>query len=235
MDLCPFFGTLLKDLHQLQSNREVWLQKYNGEKKNMWVPLSGPLYDKNGYYSMTFVSKHSVINIDILMTAFVGHICPAEAVDWLSCNTYLFKQWWSTILHQTSQENDIEKIIQIAAEKSGITLIGQSALMNTSDIRADFIKYLETNRKHSSEHIFKINDGIFVSLFLLEDFLSENRFTATSTFFETLDKANCLILNNGNYHHQLYPKEYEDKRVLHGIILNFNAISEALKNLPINN
>ena len=228
-----FSGSLLKDLYQLQSNREVHLHQASGENIGTWLPLSGSLYEKNIYYSMKFVPKYTALNTDILMAALSGRICPSEAVDWLFSNSHLFEKWWSVMLHQASQENDIEKIIQVAAEKTGITLLGQSASTDKPDLRADFIKCLIVGIKQNPEHVFKTNEGMFVSLFLLEDFLSENKFTAKNTFFEFLEKENWLILNDGKHYHDLYPKKYEDKRVLNGIIISIDVVPEELQKLSI--
>ena len=228
-----FSGSLLKDLHQLQSDREVYMHKADGEQTGIWLSLSGSLYKRDIYYSMKFVPKNLTINRDILMAALSGSICPPEAVNWLSNNSNLFKQWWSVILHQASPENDIEKIIQTAAEKSSIALLGQSVSTDNIDLRENLIKYLTINIKQNPEHVFKTEDGMFINLFLLEDFLSENRFTAKNTFLEILEKDNWLVLNNGKPYHDLYPKKYEDKRVLNGIILNIDALPEELQKLPI--
>jgi hypothetical protein len=228
-----FSGSLLKDVHLLQSDREVYMHKADGEQTGIWLSLSGSLYKRDIYYSMKFVPKNLTINRDILMAALSGSVCPPEAVNWLSSNSYLFKQWWSVILHQASPENDIEKIIHMAAEKAGIALLGQSISTDNADLQVNLIKYLTVNIKQNPEHVFKTDDGMFVSLFLLEDFLSENRFTAKNTFFETLEKDNWLVLKNGKPYHELYPKKYEDKRVLNGIILNIDVLPEELQKLPI--
>ncbi|MEO8964704.1 MAG: TraI domain-containing protein [Gammaproteobacteria bacterium] len=228
-----FSGTLLKDLHLLQSDREVTLYKADGEQTGVWLSLSGAFYRKNIYYSMKFFPKNMVFKGDILMAAFSGSICPPEAVNWLSKNLHLFKQWWNVVLHQTPEENDIEKIIRLAAKKLGITLLDQPSSTDKPDLKELFIKYLITNIKQNPENMIKTNEGMFISLLLLEDFLTENRFTSKDTLFKTLEKENWLILNDENHHHELYPKKYEDKRVLRGIIINIDALPEELQKLPI--
>jgi hypothetical protein len=229
-----FAASLLKDLHQLQSNREVTLHHADGKQAGIWLSLSGSLYKKNIYYSMKFLPQNLIIERDILMAAFSGSIFPPDAITWLAGNSYLFEQWWSVILHQASQENDIEKIIQIAAEKSGITFVSQSVVTDKPDLQEEFIKQLLEGVKQNSEHIFKTQDGLFVHAMVLEDFLSANKFISKSTFLEGLEKSNWIVLNDQEYNHDLYPKKYEDKRIFHGIVLNTDILPEELQRLTLN-
>jgi hypothetical protein len=228
-----FSGSLLKDLYQLQFNREVLLHQPNGEEIGLWSPISGPPQEKGACYSMKLSTKKSAINKEILMAAFSGRIFSSDAIHWLSQNPYLFNQWWSVILHEATGNNDIERNIRLAAEKAEILLLDQSIPTEKPDLRAGFLKRLGKEITQSPEHVFRTNDGIFVSDFVIEDFLSENRFISKSTFFETLEKDNWLVLNEEHYQQELYPKKYEDKRILHSIILNIDVASEELQRLPI--
>ncbi len=54
------------------------------------------------------------------MAAVSQHIFPTFAIKWLSTNNYLFNQWWDTVLHQSAAENNIETIIQLAGNKTGM-------------------------------------------------------------------------------------------------------------------
>lgn len=229
-----FTGGLLKDLHLLQFNREVYLQRTDGEQVGIWVPLSGTLYEKNRSYTMNFVVKNAILNNDILMAALSGQICPPDAVNWLSNNPLLFKQWWSVILHQAELDNDIEKIITVAAEKCGIGLMKNTQTEIKTDELIIFQNKLLKEIKIRPEDIFRMQEGLFVSFNFLDDFLSENQLMAKNRFIEKLEKDHWLILNDGKPHHQFHPKKYEDKRVLRGLIVNIDKVPEALLKHPVN-
>jgi hypothetical protein len=117
-----FSGSLVKNLYQLQENREVGRYQLQGDLIGMWSPLVESLYRKSFYYSMRFVLPKSLKKRDIFMAALSQHIFPSLAISWLSANTYLFNLWWDVVLHQAAADNDIETIIQLAAEKMEISL-----------------------------------------------------------------------------------------------------------------
>jgi hypothetical protein len=117
-----FAASLVRNLYQLQVNREINRYKLHGDLIGKWYPMTESLYKTSSYYSMIFSSQNSVVNADIFMAAVSEHIFPHVAIKWLSSNQNLFKQWWECVLHQTSAENEIESIIQLAGEKSGIGL-----------------------------------------------------------------------------------------------------------------
>lgn len=117
-----FSASLLKNLPQLQNGREVMLYQIHGDCIGEWSPIAGSIYKDSFYYHMTFSIKPNIPNTDVFMAALSGHIIPQSAVAWLATNKSLFAQWWDAILHKSTLNNDIETIIQLAANKVGITL-----------------------------------------------------------------------------------------------------------------
>lgn len=115
-----FSASLVKNLYQLEENREVTRYQLQGDPIEIWSPITGSLYRKSFYYSMRFVPDKSVKKIDVFMAALSQRIFPTLAITWLSANTYLFKLWWDIVLHQPAADNDIDTIIQLAGNKVGI-------------------------------------------------------------------------------------------------------------------
>jgi hypothetical protein len=117
-----FAGSLVKNLYQLQENREVIQYQLQGDPIGIWSPATESLYKRSFYYSMRFTENPSIIQRDILMAALSEHIFPTQALHWLSSNKELFRLWWDVVLHQPSEENTIETVIQLAGHKIGIHL-----------------------------------------------------------------------------------------------------------------
>jgi hypothetical protein len=117
-----FAASLVRNLYQLQTNREVSRYLLQGNYINRWSPMTESLYKKTFYYSMEFTPNNSAVSNDIFMAAISEHVFPILAVNWLCTNKDLFKQWWDCVLHQPSDLNDIEPIIQLAGKKAGIIL-----------------------------------------------------------------------------------------------------------------
>jgi hypothetical protein len=120
-----FTASLMKNLYQLQENREVSLYQPQKGLTEIWLPEARPLYKKAYHYSMRFTDNSSLKKRNVLMAALSNHIFLPVAVNWLSANTYLFKLWQDVVLHQSTTkntENEIEKTIQLAANKIGIVL-----------------------------------------------------------------------------------------------------------------
>lgn len=115
-----FSASLVKNLYQLDENREISRYHLQGDPIDIESPITGSLYKKSLYYSMRFVPDKSINKIDVFMAALSQHIFPTLAISWLSTNTYLFKLWWDVVLHQPTPDNDINTIIQLAGNKIGI-------------------------------------------------------------------------------------------------------------------
>ncbi len=116
-----FTGSLVKNLYQLQENREVYQYQLQGDLIGLWSPLMGPLYNNQSfYYSMRFTDNTPTMTREVLMAALSEHIFPTQALHWLSSNKELFKLWWDVVLHQPSEDNAIEAVIQLAGHKIGI-------------------------------------------------------------------------------------------------------------------
>jgi hypothetical protein len=118
-----FAGSLVKNLYQLQENREVHQYQLQGDLIGRWFPIMGRLYNNSSfYYSMRFTDSTSTMTREILMAALSQFIFPSQALHWLSSNKGLFKLWWDVVLHQPSEDNAIETLIQMAGHKIGIEL-----------------------------------------------------------------------------------------------------------------
>jgi hypothetical protein len=228
-----FIVSLLKNLHQLHHDREVTLHPTNGELLGMWSPLAGSLYKASPHYKMTFASDPSTFNTDIVMAAMAGHIYPPSIVSWLSSNQALFNQWWSAILHQAEAQNDIDKIIQLAADKTGIILYGKSEQKPIVDWRQELRKLLSEEANSNPDKMFRTNEGLFVSTDIIENFINITSSIKHAFFFEALEKDNWLVLNNGKHYHKLSSKRLENSSVMNGLIFNLDMLPENLLTLCI--
>ncbi len=117
-----FSASLVKNLYQLEEKREVSRYQLQGDLIDIWSPITGSLYKTSFYYSMRFLSDKPIEKRDVFMAALSQHVFPTLAVSWLSTNPCLFKQWWDVVLHQSSEDNAIESVIQMAGHKMGIEL-----------------------------------------------------------------------------------------------------------------
>jgi hypothetical protein len=178
---------------------------------------------------MEFASKNISIDTDVIMAGLSGRIIPADACIWLSSNSYLFKHWWNSILQQNSPDNPIETIIQLTAEKSNIALLHKSNKADEINLLEVFKNELMIHANSLSENIIKTREGLFVS-----DRLFEKISLPKIALLEELERNNWLILHEGKPYHDLYPKKYEDKRTLHGIILNIKNFPDSIQALPNN-
>ncbi|MEO8402601.1 MAG: TraI domain-containing protein [Gammaproteobacteria bacterium] len=169
-------------------------------------------------------------NLDII----IASILPDTALKWLTQNGYLFNQWQEAISNQSAANNEIEKIIKLAAEKNSTALPVQEKLYSTKQINDDFIAYLLKYAQENPEDILKIKSGLFISTDLIDNFLLQNKLLSKVVFIQSLEKNNWLILDNDAKYHVITPKQLHDRRTLHGIVLNNEILPETLQNLPIN-
>lgn len=234
-----FSASLLRDIHQVQCDRKITLHDENREQIGPWSALSGSLYEKNRYYSITFSSKISGENRGVFMAAISGRIIPPMAFRWLAENKALFSLWWSTILHDSSQPQEIAKIIEDSAQKLGIILLNDDPIQcqnesNENALIEHFTGWIIQLSKYNPDSIFRTQKGVFVSEHIIDDFIGQESILSKSVFIQQLEKAHGLELVNDAPYHLLSPKKFEDRRVLRGIILNSSFVPEILQGLPIN-
>ncbi len=245
-----FSTSLLRDLHMAQHNRIVTLHQANGEAAGSWVPLSGSLYEKSRYYRLEWATNKEVTDTAILMAVLAGRIIPPAVIRWLADKNTLYALWWETLLHEPKEGNVLQAIIAEAGEKSETLLPEektQQALLNHSPISLDQLTaWLISKLKDCPEQMFQVEQGFFVSEIMLDDFLSDTEKAEErdkkekkekinkAVFLQQLAKTGALILKENNFFHALVPKQFEDRRVIKGIMLNKDFLPEILQRQPIN-
>lgn len=232
-----FLAALFRDIHSVQHDRAVYLHYENGEKSGRWNPLSGSLYEKNLYYRIEFVEQKQVENTAIFMAVLAGRIIPAIVFRWLSGNIELSQYWWNSILHNQSQLSDISKLIEEAGNKLGINLLHADTKEKNvpqQEWLDHFIEWAMQRVKNSPDSIFRLQQGLFISEAIMDDYFSEIELQSTPSFLQKLQKANGVIMNKDSLYHSLCSKNFEDRRVLRGIVMNHDLLPTQFNHLPLN-
>ena len=240
-----FAGSLFKDLNQIESDREVILYDSNNERIGTWLPLSGSLYEPDTYYDYSFMQKKALPKGDIFGGVLIGRIIPPTAIRWLAENENIFTAWWEVMLNQSREENSIETIIYLAAQKIGINLNKDNTNRNNIDANQEeknrdaasienlvqaFINWVVLRIDLFSANIFRIKKGIFIEKLIIDQFCIDNEISHNKLITDLM-KNNLTILNEII----LVPKKMEDQRKLYGWILNINSLPEQFNKLPLEN
>ncbi len=239
-----FSSSLLSDIHGVQHDRTVTLHQANGDAAGMWTPLSGSLYEKTRYYRVKWVTNKEITDTAILMAALSGRIIPPAVIRWLADKKALYTLWWETLLHESSASNVLQAIID-EAEKKSETLFQKPAakqsIPNSGAIQlTQLTTWLISKLKDCPEQLFQTEQGFFVSETLLDDFLAELYKTDNAgkinktTFLQQLMKENLLILKGNDFLHSLVPKQFQDRRLFNGIMLNRDFLPDLLQKQPLN-
>lgn len=177
-------------------------------------------------------SYQNAKNKDDFIMEIAKRIIPPKAMDWLTQNSFLYTLWQQAILHQ---HNDISAVI----EKS-MFLLGKKAPTPTSNAihkntcKDVFMSWLIKKVDEKAETIFQMQKGLFVSDKMVQHFITEQKNITDKILIQQLTQSNVLVVNGQNISHSLSPKKFEDRRVIHGMILNNEHIPEALQSVPLN-
>jgi len=212
-----FSAGLFDDLFYLLTNREVKMVDGKDQTISIWDPLLGPLYKRAKFYEVRLIDRQPK-QIDILMAALVEHIIPSSAVKWLRKNSYLFQQWWEVILQTDSFNNEIKQIIQLSKEHYR----PQSERSNVSV----FLTWIGSHVAHFPDDVFRVKEGLFVKQDAMEKFLLEHQSFSKALLLTELQKENLLIVANDDIYHLYAPKNYVNRNVIKGILLNIDLLPQ---------
>lgn len=231
-----FLAALLKDIHHLAVDRQVSLYYKNTETAGHWHILSGSLYTKNLFYHVTLKTVAQPIKTDIVMATLIGRIVPASALRWIANNNNLFTLWWPVLLQASGKQNELLMVIQLAENKLDLpqfmTSLDASPALNKETTTHLFLTWLLEVYQNHPDGIFRFQDGLFVNDVMLDFFLLENTELSKQTLLQTLNDQHMLITVDSNYMRTLVPKNFEDRRRLHGIVLNETMLHRTLRALP---
>lgn len=251
-----FSASLCYQLHHIQQDRRIILHNVRGEPIGQWQSFENKLYEPNRYFSLEWGEVSSAITVDEIISSLVKQIVPATVIQWLSQNTTLFALWWdaikgmdsgtilSSIIQEAVNALDTKKIevlnekdkaiasVEIAANLPASTHTNEQIEINPVELLLTHLADL-TSASDNEIHWLRIDHGLFVSSTSLNDFVIQNKqYKNSHQLINLINPA--LVDNAGEYYWQYRPKAFEDRRVLDGIVLKEDVLSETWKNQPIN-
>lgn len=254
-----FSASLCCQLHRIQQDRHIILHNKQGKQIGQWQPLDGKFYEPDRYFSLQWDIAPSGFSVDEIMSTLVNHIVPAPIMQWLAQNSTLFALW-RDVIKGTDTNNILGDIIQqkinsssinkadvqqdnqltkendpVVAEVINDVLVeaGSTEQVNVDPIES-LLTYLSASKHTESAYLYlRIEHGLFISLTLLNDFISQNQQYENSNQLIELIKP-ALVDREGEYCLQCRPKEFGDRRVLEGIVLAENVLNDTWKNKPVN-
>ncbi len=251
-----FSASLCYQLYNIQQDRRIILHNLQGEPIGQWQSFENKWYEPNRYFSLEWGEVSSAITRDEIMNSLVKHIVPASVMQWLSQNTTLFALWWDAI-KGIDKGNILSSIIQEAmnardTKKMRVSLENDKAMVSgaitaslsvstpaNEQTASDPIELLLTylaNLTHAGDneiHCLRTHHGLFVLSQSLTDFVTQNKRYKNAHQLINLIKF-ALVNKAGEYGWQYRPKAFEDRRVLAGIVLKEDVLSESWKNQPVN-
>lgn len=254
-----FSASLLYQLHYIQSDRQITLHNAQGEKRGSWHPLMGSLYEPNVYFSIQWQSPAAMVSPESLMASIVSRIISPHILRWLSQNPALLIRWWAAVTSEAGHEknNPIWNIIDKAAEAVGyqtnkMSSMKANEMLEESKQRENEIQdhhfsqpftnpltellgYLDNIQNTNSSDItwLRVKDGLFVCLSVLQVYATAHCDGKMQAEFIDVIKSS-LVSEKNQFIFRYRPRVYEDRRIVEGIIIQEEQLSERWQQQPVN-
>ena len=227
-----FSACLLYGLNKVQQDRRVDLYNAKGELINCWHPIIGSLYEPETYFCIQWNSQQ--INVlPYLMAALAIKIIPANAIKWLSQSALLLNQWWDALTNNNDNliSNIINEAIELSKNGTAVNTIEQFE----EDKIAPFINSLIDKKYLDNGELawMRFDQGVFVNINFINMYIAKNNIWKDAAALIN-DIKNFLIIRDEKYLIQYRPKNFEDKRIVEGVLIKEKYINISLKDQPVN-
>ncbi len=240
-----FTACLFSGLNRLQKDRIVELYLNENEKIGQWSVLAGNLFEPKTFYTVSGWPTRTWLDHFSYLALLIGRIVPAQALRWLTTDYEVFFNWWEAITINLCEErkDGLSLLIKQAAEEIDYSFLGETfkkknehTSPSANSALEDFIAWLKKQCEENGcdserDLLLRIPEGFFIELHRVADFLRCHPQYGSPEHFVRILKG-YLLKENDSTVHCYRSARFEERLLLHGVILPEDYLPPIVKSLP---